>query len=1004
MRCFFSIFLLLLTLSANAQNFTFSFWGSGQRVCLTDAQVDPDIPSATLHFRDAAQNTTQAFSVYRRNVNGDGADWALVASALPAGTTSWIDQNVNVGEVWEYQVKRPAASPLAFGYTTAAVNFDQSNYRGQMILLIAGNINAAMPLKIAQLKRDLTADGWFVNQLVVPGAYGWDSRDTVLTVKNLISGIYNNAPDNDKPKALFILGHVPLPRAGLGGQAPDDHAQNAGARGADTFYADIDGVFTDTETYNPGGLATPLAINLPGDFKWDQDFIPSELEMAFGRLDFANLTSVAQSETFLTERYLDRLHKYRQVEAGWFMGSKSAFYFGFNNSNDGSYRSLLPISGYDSVYQNYTGNPHPQWVQNNGPFAVYMQNQLQPSVSEWNTYGMNSTVFSSDQSYWGFGDVPEGNQYSTIRALLALDTKCLTSIWTTMAVNIFHQSGMGAPLGQACKQIMDHNTVNQKLEKPVQAYDTPAFWNRTHFAFHGDPTLRLYQVYPPSNPIITSNGQSMLLSWNPSPDSRLQGYHIYKSSTESGIYQRITANPVTETEFSDPAYNTGDWYMVRAVILQKTGSGTFLNPSQGIFVQGTVSLLGQPGPVSGNTIVCSGSAQLYTVLPVPGATSYTWTIPVGWSGSSVTNQINIVAGSSSGTISVLANNANGSSLPSSLNVIVNLPPSGPGAISGNPQVCEEATQLYSVAPVNAADFYNWTLPSGWTGTSTLNTINVIAGSNGGTISVAAGNECGISAPAQLAVIVYALPAPAGLISGPIEVCTGSSVVYSVSPVGGALSYTWGLPEGATGQSNSATIEVFYGATAVSGSISVYGSNACGNGQAASMPVVVNPVLAQPGAINGALIVCEGSAQTYSITPQSGADFYNWILPPAWTGTSTSNTINVIAGSFGGTISVAAGNECGISAPSQLAVDVTQLPEPAGQINGPTEVCTESSAIYSVSLISGALNYSWILPDGATGQSSSNTIEVFFGANSVSGPISVSGANECGEGTAFSLPL
>jgi beta-glucanase (GH16 family) len=45
----------------------------------------------------------------------------------------------------------------------------------------------------------------------------------------------------------------------------------------------------------------------------------------------------------------------------------------------------------------------------------------------------------------------------------------------------------------------------------------------------------------------------------------------------------------------------------------------------------------QPGIIVGNTSVSGGSSQIYYVDNVPGATSYLWTLPSGWSGSSATN-------------------------------------------------------------------------------------------------------------------------------------------------------------------------------------------------------------------------------------------------------------------------------------------------------------------------------------------------------------------------------
>ncbi|MEZ4890075.1 MAG: hypothetical protein R2779_05805 [Crocinitomicaceae bacterium] len=46
-----------------------------------------------------------------------------------------------------------------------------------------------------------------------------------------------------------------------------------------------------------------------------------------------------------------------------------------------------------------------------------------------------------------------------------------------------------------------------------------------------------------------------------------------------------------------------------------------------------------PGIISGNTNVCSGTSQVYSVAAVPGATVYTWGIPGGWSGFSNANSI-----------------------------------------------------------------------------------------------------------------------------------------------------------------------------------------------------------------------------------------------------------------------------------------------------------------------------------------------------------------------------
>jgi hypothetical protein len=166
----------------------------------------------------------------------------------------------------------------------------------------------------------------------------------------------------------------------------------------------------------------------------------------------------------------------------------------------------------------------------------------------------------------------------------------------------------------------------------------------------------------------------------------------------------------------------------------------------------------QPGPISGNNNVCAGTTQTYSVAPVSGASSYTWTLPSGWTGSSTTNSINATVGANSGNITVTANNACGSSSATTLAVVVNSSsPAQPSAITGNTIVCQNSTETYSVNPVSGATSYTWTLPSGWTGNSTTNSITATVGANGGNISVTADNGCGSSPSQTINVTVNPIP-------------------------------------------------------------------------------------------------------------------------------------------------------------------------------------------------------------------------------------------------------
>lgn len=94
-------------------------------------------------------------------------------------------------------------------------------------------------------------------------------------------------------------------------------------------------------------------------------------------------------------------------------------------------------------------------------------------------------------------------------------------------------------------------------------------------------------------------------------------------------------------------------------------------------------------------------------------------------------------------------------------------------------------------------------------------------------------------------IVTTYPLAAGTITGTAIVCQSqTSVTYSVPPITNASNYIWTLPSGAiiSSGSNTNSITVDYGASAVDGPITVQGSNDSGLGiVSANYSVNVNPV-------------------------------------------------------------------------------------------------------------------------------------------------------------------
>jgi hypothetical protein len=146
---------------------------------------------------------------------------------------------------------------------------------------------------------------------------------------------------------------------------------------------------------------------------------------------------------------------------------------------------------------------------------------------------------------------------------------------------------------------------------------------------------------------------------------------------------------------------------------------------------------------------------------------------------------------------------------------------------------------------------------------------------------------------------------------------------------------------------------------------------------------------------------------YTVPSITGATSYVWTLPNGATGTSTSNSISVNYGSsaVSGNITVKGNNSCGFGTSSTLVITVNLLPSNAGTISGTTTVCQgQTSLFYAVPNITNATSYVWTLPSGATGTSTTNTININYGNSAVSGNLIVSGNNSCGNGASFSLPI
>jgi hypothetical protein len=532
------------------------------------ATVQEAPPRITLNWINEGDATSYAVS--RRTLN---SGWQQLGT-VGGGETAFSDGNVIIGTPYEYQiVKSTSKTYSGYGYLRAGIRVPTTENRGKLILVVESAPAAALGSEVDRLQRDLSADGWVVIRRNV------SMNDSPASVKEQIRSVYNSDPGN--VKALFLFGHVPVPYSG--NIVPDGHANHEGAWPADVYYAEMDGNWTD-RSVNVVTAERAANHNVPGDGKFDQSEIPGDVELMVGRVDLHNMTCYAnksnsRSEIDLLRQYLNKNHAFR-------IGDISVDRRALICDNFGD-KGRDPIAG--SAWRTFPGtvgrNIHEV------PWDGYLPaasggSYLWSYASGGGTYYYSVGVATSDDfalqdvkvvfamfmgSY--FGDW--NNESNFLRAALG-SGYILTSSYSGFPHTLYFAMGLGEPIGY-CIRLSQNNRSGGLY--PPWGQGT----HQVHLTLHGDPTLRLHPVRPPSGLNANPVSGRVNLTWGASLDSNLQGYHLYRSGSAEGPFTRITQQPVNGTSFSDTPAPGNYTYMVRAIKLEQTPGGTYLNPSLGVF-------------------------------------------------------------------------------------------------------------------------------------------------------------------------------------------------------------------------------------------------------------------------------------------------------------------------------------------------------------------------------------------------------------------------------------
>ena len=550
------------------------------------------------------------YTLYRKG--RDDTSWGTAMMTFTGIATSYTDTNVAVSGAYEYRLSKSASGYTGVGYIFAGIQVPLVESRGKVILLVDNTFTTSLATELGRLLQDLVGDGWTVLRHDVPrmavdpantSSSVWAARSNELAnVKALITADYNADPTN--VKAVFLFGHVPVPYSG--DIAPDEHVDHTGAGPADVYYANLTDTWTDSSTWDQGASDT-RNWNQPGDGKFDFSELVSDVNLQVGRVDLANLPAFAQSETVLLRQYLAKDHNFRQelitAQPRGLIDDNLGLLGGEKPAVNG-WRNFAPLFGATNCFasSDWFGTLATNsylWGYGCGG-GTYTSASGVGSTTDFATKDPRVVFTMLFGSYFGDWD----SQNNFLRAALGTTNYTLTSAWVGRPYWQFHHMALGETIGFSTRLSQNNDSL----------YASGLYSRWVHIALMGDPTLRMHIVAPPSGLLAITNATGGVdLSWNPSPDTVL-GDHVYRAPTAAGPFTRLTTNLITGTSYTDSAVTT-NVYMVRAVKLEVSASGSYYNASQGVFQD----LAGDFGPPV-LTIMAQSTNKVYGA-PLPGFTA-----------------------------------------------------------------------------------------------------------------------------------------------------------------------------------------------------------------------------------------------------------------------------------------------------------------------------------------------------------------------------------------------
>jgi hypothetical protein len=432
----------------------------------------------------------------------------------------------------------------------------------------------ALATDIERWKDDVAREGWNVDEILLPPTMG--PMAEVLLVKQKIYQAYLDTTRGPLTH-VFLFGQVPVPYSGGFASEgaiinPDGHPEHGGAWPTDLFYADLESTpgrpstadWTDSvvNITSEAIAQRPENRNAPFDGKFDQCQIPTDVEVAIGRVDFRRLpafgavSDTSSAELDLLRRYMDKDHAHRTLATRPPMRALIDDNFGpfIDSTADrvtieafaaSGWRSFSAIVGHDNIIEGdwFAGGTRPSLDTTSVLLAYgcggggYEHCTGVGTTADFATSPVRAVFTELFGSYFGDFDATD----NLMRAALANNGTTLTCAWSGRPHWFLHQLAHGETIGECA--MTSQNNAGEYMGGMVIETATPTVATPFRLGLRGvqndlmgDPTLRLIDmVMTPVEIVAGETGLNAVFQ----PVADANAYSIDVAPSRYGPYRQI---------------------------------------------------------------------------------------------------------------------------------------------------------------------------------------------------------------------------------------------------------------------------------------------------------------------------------------------------------------------------------------------------------------------------------------------------------------------------------